>query len=169
MSYRTHRALLGLPLVDVRLGSLQNGVYRRGIARGWIAIGDVAFGVVALGGVAVGGIAIGGLALGGLVLAGLAVGGCALGGMAAGWFAVGGGAFGWRAASGGLAVARDYALGGVAFARHANDAAAQAYIPGSSFFGWGHWIMDYSSFFVVLAALPALMALVRRLRRRPAP
>jgi hypothetical protein len=168
MGYRTRFTLLGLPLVDVRLGSLQNGVYRRGIACGWIAVGDVAFGAVALGGVAAGGIAIGGLALGGLVLAGLAVGWGAIGGVAAGWLAVGGGAFGWRAASGGLAIARDYALGGAAFARHANDAVAQAYFPGSAFFGWSHWIMGYSRFLVVLAMLPALMAVARRLRGRPA-
>ncbi|HEY7650170.1 MAG TPA: hypothetical protein VID04_14310 [Methylomirabilota bacterium] len=166
MSYQTRLALLGLPLVDVKIGSSQNGVYRRGIARGWIAIGDIAFGAVALGGVAVGGIAIGGLALGGVALAGLAFGWCALGGMAAGWLAVGGGAFGWRAASGGLAMARDYALGGAAFARHANDAAAQAYIPGSAFFGWSHWILGYSRFLLVLAVLPGLMAVVRRLRHR---
>ena len=76
--------LLGIPLVHIASGRVENGQYHRGVARGWIAVGDIAF------------------------------------------VAVGGAALAWWAAGGGLAVARDFAIGGVAAAHRANDAAAQS-------------------------------------------
>ena len=54
-----------------------------------------------------------------LVLGGGAIGAVAIGGAAAGVLAVGGAAFALVGAFGGLAVARDAAIGGVAFAAHA--------------------------------------------------
>jgi hypothetical protein len=65
-----------------------------------------------VGGLAVGTISIGGLAVGGLTLAGPSLGLMA---------------FGWAAALGGLAVAREFALGGAAMGAHANDAAAREF------------------------------------------
>jgi hypothetical protein len=128
MGYESSVRFLGLPLVHLATGRMENGRYRRGIARGWVAVGDIAFGgLVAVGGVAVGTISIGGLALGGLTLAGLSLGLAAVGGLAAGFVALGGAAFGWAAATGGLAVAREFALGGAAMGAHANDAAARAF------------------------------------------
>jgi hypothetical protein len=124
--YESRLRLFGLPLIHVATGRMENGRYCRGIARGWIAIGDVAFGaLIAVGGVAVGTLSIGGAALGGVSLAGLAVGGIAIGGLAAGLIAAGGAAFGWVAAIGGLAVARDFAVGGAAIGAHANDGATR--------------------------------------------
>jgi hypothetical protein len=91
-------------------------------------VGDIAFGaLLAVGGLAVGTISIGGLAIGGLTLAGLSLGLVAIGGLAAGLVALGGAAFGWAAALGGLAVAREFALGGAAMGAHANDAAAREF------------------------------------------
>jgi Pyridoxal-phosphate dependent enzyme len=50
MSYQSQGQLLGLPLLHVATGRVQNGRYRRGIARGWVAVGDIAFGgLVAVG------------------------------------------------------------------------------------------------------------------------
>ena len=121
MRYRTEFEIWGLPLVDVRLGTVVNGQYRRGVARGWIAIGDIAFGpLFALGGLAFGGIAFGGLSLGLLAIGGLAIGGGALGGAAAGVWAIGGAAVALKIALGGFAMSGDVALGGVAIAPHAN-------------------------------------------------
>jgi hypothetical protein len=74
----------------------------------------------------------------------------------------GGGAIAWHAALGGLALARDYALGGAAFAAHANDALAQQYFSDNALYSAIHWGMDHSQWLVVLAALPALLALLRR-------
>ena len=128
MVYESRVRLLGLPLVHVVTGHMEDGRYRRGIARGWVAIGDIAFGgFLAVGGIAVGGISFGGLAVGGLALAGVSVGVFALGGLAVGLMAAGGAAFGWVAAIGGLAVAREVALGGLTAGAHANDAAAREF------------------------------------------
>lgn len=133
--YRSRWSLLGLPLVHVRYDTPEPGAAP---ARGWIAIGDRAEGVlfamggVARGGVAVGGVAIGGIAVGGVAIAPLAMGCCtfgalALGGAAYGWIAVGGFATGWQGGAGALAIAHDYAAGGLAVGAHANDAAVRQY------------------------------------------
>lgn len=118
-SYQSQLRVLGLPLIDVAAGRIEEGRYRRGIARGWIAVGDIAFGAL---------IAVGGLALGGLALAGLAVGGVAIGGVAAGGLAVGGLALGWVAAIGGLALSPGIAVGGLALSGHANDGEAGEFL-----------------------------------------
>lgn len=168
MEYRSKATLLGLPLVHVNLGSGGPGQQpRRGIARGWIAVGDISFGVVlSVGGLAFGGVAVGGLAFGGFALAGGAVGGVAIGGAAFGLWALGGAAFGLSAAMGGLALAGDYAQGGGAWASHANDDAAKEYFGASSVFGLSRVIMEHSRWFLVLALLPALAAIYRKLTGR---
>ena len=133
--YRSRWTLLGLPLVHVRYDV---PAVDAAPARGWIAVGDRADGVlfalggVARGGVAVGGISVGLLAVGAITIAPLSLGGLALGALAFGgaafaWNAIGGFAFGWRGAAGALAVAHDYAGGGLAIGAHANDAAVRAY------------------------------------------
>ncbi len=144
IDYRSRIRFLGLPLLHVRSGSA--GPRRQGPVTGWIAIGDVALGgLFASGGVAVapiafGGISIGLLGLGGVVLGaavwgGLTVGFWAIGGVAAGFLAFGGVALAWEGAMGGWAVAREYALGGVVSATHANDAVATAMAEEEAFFG----------------------------------
>ena len=94
--------------------------------------------------------------------AGCAIGGVALGGAAAGLWAAGGGAFGLFAALGGLAIAGDYARGGSARAAHANDTAATDYFAASDLFGILQVILDHSRWFLVLALLPAVIALYRK-------
>jgi hypothetical protein len=44
MDYESGLRFLGLPLLHVATGRVENGRYRRGIARGWVAVGDIAFG-----------------------------------------------------------------------------------------------------------------------------
>jgi hypothetical protein len=165
MSYRSGFELLGLPLVHVATGNIENDVRQRGIARGWIAIGDVAFGVLlSIGGIAFGGIAIGGVALGGLTLGGLALGGFSLGGLAVGYLAMGGLAVGIQGAVGGAAIAKEFAVGGLAIAEHANDSAAEKFFSEGAA-GVGRTIMDHSEWFVLLAFLPLLGR--RKARRFP--
>ncbi len=185
--------MFGLPLVHVRLGCVPGA--KPEWARGWIAIGDRAFGILlSLGGIAVGGIAIGGLAagaisvgglalglaaiggaaFGGLAVGGLAVGGLAIGGGAIGYLATGGGAIGWKAAFGGLAIAHEYAQGGLAVAQHAADEAARAYFQNSAFFTRAASVMKGTSnpwavaIVLVVALTPAVLSgfLQRRFQRR---
>ena len=136
MRYTSSLSLLGLPLFDVVIpGPAPAGSPPgRTVARGWLAIGPIAIGLVSFGGLAVGGFALGGLALGFLPVGGLAAGAIAFGGGAIGYWALGGGAIAVNAALGGFAAARTYALGGAAFALHANDTAAREFF--SSGFVW---------------------------------
>jgi hypothetical protein len=170
MQYLSKLTLLGLPLVHIAIGRGADGRYVRGIAKGWIAIGDVSFGVLlSVGGAAFGGITVGGVGLGVVTVGGLAIGALALGGLAIGVLAAGGAAIGWAAAFGGLAIAREYALGGEAIAQHANDQAARDYLSGNGFFATADTIMDYSFLFLFLALLPAVLALLNKTKHQHTP
>jgi RNA polymerase sigma factor (sigma-70 family) len=139
--YRSRLLLLGWPVVHIRI----RGGLERGPVKAWIAVGDSAIGLIfALGALAVapfslGGIAVvlltfGGLALGLVSLGALSFGSWACGGLAVGWYALGACAVSWTAAQGSVAVSHDFAVGAVALARHANDAAAVAFMGDSTFF-----------------------------------
>jgi RNA polymerase sigma factor (sigma-70 family) len=139
---------LGLPLFCYASGGLDVGAAQQ-IARGWVAVGDMAVSpLLAIGGVAVGPVALGGLTVGVVSVGALAMGGLAVGALAAGWVSAGPLAAGWRAACGGMALARDFALGGMARAAEANSAAAREWFaaqwwPGPAWFllrqGW--WVV----------------------------
>lgn len=171
---RTRWQLLGLPLIDVPFGT-RAGEKRRQ-AMGWIAIGEVAVGVLAgFGAVSVGVISIGGVALGGLTLGGLGLGlvGCggvgigfwAMGGLALGYVASGSCAVAWLAAQGAGAIAHGFAVGGVAVAQHANDAAAREFIASNSFFSRAELFMK-SGLFALLCFSPMGLMLWQTLRLR---
>jgi hypothetical protein len=163
MPYRSRASFLGLPLIDIGLAG-RRGTPRPIVARGWVAVGDIAIGVLfAAGGVAIGGISIGGLGIGVLVVAGVALGFAPVGGLAAGLYAFGGAAFGWFAAVGGLAVAREWAVGGSANAAHANDVVALGYFRSNAYFQAVDWGMR-NRWIVAAVVLP--FVLIRAVRRR---
>ncbi len=139
--YRSNATLLGLPLVHVRM----RGGLARGPVKAWFAAGDAAIGVIfAFGGVAVAPVSFGGLGIGLLTFGGFAIGAVAFGGFSLGLWAIGPMAvglkafgvcaIGWLAAQGWMAVAHAFAQGEMAFAAHANDAAAGAFFANSHFF-----------------------------------
>lgn len=141
--YRSRATLLGLPLVHCRFGNLPG--QKSEPAVGWIAYGERAYGILlASGGISVGCIsmgatsfgilAFGGVGFGLIAFGGLAIGAVALGGAAIGLVASGGIALGWQAAVGGMAAAREFALGGGTLAQHINDPAAR------EFFTHHHWL-----------------------------
>lgn len=166
MQYKSKSSIIGLPLVHVAIGPSPDSGSPRGVARGWIAIGDMAFGVLfSAGGVAIGGIALGGLAIGGICLGGLGLAVYALGGGAFGIYSIGGLAFGWRAALGGGAIAKNYAVGGYAAAEHANDPIAMEYMK-TSVMRYGDLVAQHARWFIVLAFIPALVALYKRWKSR---
>ncbi|MFH1673410.1 MAG: hypothetical protein ABIF87_08295 [Pseudomonadota bacterium] len=167
INYKTKLTLLGLPLVHVTTGKVDNERYKRGIAKGWIAVGDISFGVIiSVGGVAFGGIAVGGLAVGLLSFAGLAVGVFALGGGAIGVLASGGVAAAWKAAFGGFAVANEYAQGGLAIANHTGDQIANNYFENSLFFSFAKLIAEHSRWFLLLLAFPIGQNMIRWMKQR---
>jgi RNA polymerase sigma factor (sigma-70 family) len=142
--FRSQTRFLGLPLIHVRLGS--TWASQGDAVKAWIAIADdlAVGGLFAFGGTAIAPICFGGFALGGLVFggfgagilcyAGFGIGGWVVGGMVSGIMAVGGCVFGLKAAMGGIAIAQQFAVGGVALATHANDSLADAFMKGSFFF-----------------------------------
>lgn len=144
VEHRSTGTFLGLPWYHLRFGTPAPDAAP---VRGWIAVGDRAVGVFAMGNISVGlvslgafatgGLAIGGVAVGLLPIGGVSLGLYALAGAAFGWFAIGGYAVGWSGAVGGVAIAREFAGGGSAFAAHANDAVALArigeWLPGPTF------------------------------------
>jgi RNA polymerase sigma factor (sigma-70 family) len=142
IEYRSKLSFLGLPLVQVRLGTSIGEKLKPAV--GWIAVGDCAIGVFAVGGLTLGGvsvggiagglIAIGGLSVGGLALGALVIGALAMGGVALGLVAEGFSAYGWVAAQGWNAVASGFALGRFATAAHVNDPVAQAWFAAHSWF-----------------------------------
>ncbi|MFO1514901.1 MAG: sigma-70 family RNA polymerase sigma factor [Verrucomicrobiota bacterium] len=143
--YRSRWKLLGLPLVHIRVTQPGPSTERPQPVKAWFAVGDTAFGVLfafggfavaplSLGGLAIGLIPWGGIALGLMPVGGFAFGGWAFGGFALGWQAFGGCALAWNAAAGGLAVAREFALGGIAHAAQINNAAAENFIRSQLFF-----------------------------------
>jgi hypothetical protein len=134
--YKSKATLFGLPLVHMRSGSIPGEPVRPAI--GWIAFGDKAYGLllaggglaigtIAGGGLAIGLVSVGGGSIGALALGGFALGGLALGGAAIGYVAIGGLAIGLLGAMGGLGIAKIFAIGGSAFAAHANDPMAQEF------------------------------------------
>lgn len=178
-SYRSRWTFLGLPLVHVRFGTTDSS--KRSPAVGWIAMGDYAIGILfAVGGVSVGTIsiggaslgllAIGGASLGAAAIGGVSLGGFALGGVALGYVATGGAALAWSAAQGGIAVARDFALGVQASATHINDAAANEFYAQHPWFDVRH---PPGTFVLHVCWLPLLLVFLqwRQLRDvfRPSP
>jgi len=162
--YRSRFSLFGWPLVHIRL----RGGLERGPVKAWIAAGDAAIGLVfAFGAIAVAPISFGGFAVGLLTLGGVAIGVVpfggfsfglyALGALAVGWHAFGGCAIAWTAADGAVAVARDFAVGGVALARHANDTVAEAFIHGSTFFQYALLAMRYVQWLNLIWLLPLVL------------
>lgn len=132
--YRSRARLLGVPLVHFRFATPDDG--QRPVF-GWIAGGDRAFGLLfAWGGWAVAPISVGAVSVGLLSVGALGIGVISLGTFALGFVAVGSvsvgvkayawlSALGWATAqSNGFGVARLAAMAPVAWAEHANDAAA---------------------------------------------
>jgi RNA polymerase sigma factor (sigma-70 family) len=160
--YSSPLVILGLPLVHIRIGGPREAV-KAWFAAGGFAVGGLfAFGGLAIAPFSVGGIAIGllpwgGMAIGLLAMGGLAVGGWVFGGVAVGWKAYGACAIAWRAAVGAAALAHDFALGGIAQAAQAGNAAAETYVKSSEFFHSVTWLSQYAGWLNLLWVLPMLL------------
>ena len=134
--YRSVRTLFGVPLVHVRYATPDAGApaifawfaggdraYGLICAWGAVAIAPVSAGSVSVGLIAVGNVSVGLFSFGTVAVGGLAFGCATIGAHAGAWLS----ALGWNTAQGGgFSVARIAAEGPVAFAEHANDAAARA-------------------------------------------
>ena len=177
--YRSKFVLLGLPFIHIRVsGGLTVPVTP---VKAWIASGDYAVGLLfALGNLAIAPVSIGGLAIGLLSFGGCAVGLLSLGGFSLGvwsfgaltfgWQVYGACAIAWNAASGGVAVAHDFALGGIAHALQANNHAAWSFLQSNLFFRHARLPLRYLAWLNLLWVIPMLARwrVVAR-SRRPLP
>ncbi len=175
--YRSRRALLGLPLVHINIGGTPDGHIP--VAKGWIALGAKAYGLVfacgglaiapiSFGGFSVGLLAWGGFAIGVFTFGGFGLGIWALGGLAIGWKAIGGCALAWHAGQGGAAIARDFAQGTVAVAKHANDAVAEAFFRKDGFFQFAHGSIRYAHWAWLLGIIALIPILTQWIAYRKA-
>jgi RNA polymerase sigma factor (sigma-70 family) len=174
--YRSQWSLLGLPLVHIRTGDRFDVL--RGPAKGWIAIGGshavgviFAFGAVAIAPVSFGGIAIGLLPFGGIGIGLISLGAISLGvwsfgGLAVGWQVDAGCGFAWNAAVGGIAVAHDFAVGGIVHASQANTEIAKQFIQQNCFFRFAQFVGKYYLWLIPLVLQSLLLARSRRNQKK---
>ena len=105
-----------------------------------------------------------------LVIGGSSLGLWTFGGLAIGWQAFGGLAIAWNAAAGGVALARDFALGGIAHAGQANNEIAERFIGAKVFFRSAKGICDYCVWLNLIWVIPMMIQwrIIARKRRRVA-
>lgn len=163
--YRTRFSLLGQPFIHIRMSG--SGIVPAPPVRAWIAAGDhalgllFAFGRLAIAPVSIGGLAIGILSFGGgavglLSLGGFSFGVWSFGALAFGWQVFGACAIAWNAASGGVALAHDFAAGGIAHALQANNEAARNHIRSNLFLQHAHLALRYLAWLNLLWVVPML-------------
>jgi hypothetical protein len=176
--YKSSWALLGLPLIHVRIGDRFDVV--RGPVKAWFAVGSShAIGVIfASGGIAIAPISFGGIAIGLLPFGAIALGLFAVGAVPVGVWAYGAAAVGWQAfcgcgiawhsAVGGIVVARDFALGGFALAAQANDPIAQRFFDQDTFFQVANTISNHNILLMLAWIIPLTLQsqIIARARRR---
>lgn len=139
------------------------------MVKAWFAVGDSACGVIfTFGGLAIAPISIGGFSMGLLGLGGFCIAWWAVCGMALGVQAFGGCALAWEAAMGGLAIAREFALGATTHAPEANNAIAARFMRGSMFFRTGSAIAPYLAWVSLIWVVPMILwwRTVARSRKR---
>jgi RNA polymerase sigma factor (sigma-70 family) len=176
--YRSRWSLFGLPLVHVRLGDRFDVV--RGPVKAWFAMGSShAVGLIfASGGLAIAPVSFGGIAIGvlpfGAVSAGvisvgaITFGVWAYGALALGWQVFCGCGLAWHTAAGGMVLAHDFAIGGIAHALQANTPAAEQFIQRALFFRISQVFSNHSLLLMMACFTPMLLQarLVRLARRR---
>lgn len=164
--YRSKFVLMGLPFIHVRVsGGLTVPVVP---VKAWIASGDYAVGVlfasgrlaiapVCMGASAIGLLSFGGCAVGLVSLGGFSLGVWSFGALACGWQVFGACAIAWNAANGGIALAHNFAVGGITHALQANNDAARAYFQQNLFFQHPRLLLRYLAWLNLLWVIPMLV------------
>ena len=163
--YRSKFVLLGLPLIHVRVSGgltvpvkpvkawIASGQYAVGLL---FAFGNLAIAPVSIGGLAIGLLPFGGCAVGLLSLGGFSLGVWSFGALAIGWRVFGSCAVAWDAASGGIAIAHNFAVGSIAHALQANNDAARFYFQSDPFFQHARLPLRYLAWLNLLWVIPML-------------
>jgi hypothetical protein len=91
------------------------------------------------------------------VLGGFGAGIWTFGVLAAGWQAFGCCAAGWHAAVGGVALAHDFALGGIAHAAQANNEPARQFAASHGFFQWSQSLARHALWLNLIWVVPVVV------------
>jgi RNA polymerase sigma factor (sigma-70 family) len=174
--FRSRWSLFGLPLVHVRLGDRFDVL--RGPVKAWIAIGSShAVGVIfasggfsvaplSFGGIAIGLLPFGAISLGIFPIGAVSLGVWAYGALAVGWQVFCGSGVAWNAATGGIAFAHDFALGGIAHAAQANTEIARQFFQQSWFFRCARFIANHGLWMIFVVPMIWQARIAARARRR---
>jgi RNA polymerase sigma factor (sigma-70 family) len=175
--YKSKWKLFGIPLVHIQF-SIQDKGERPAI--GWIALGDKAYGILfAFGGFAVGGISVGLVSFGlitcsviGIGIVGMGTIGIGLLGMGAigiGYKAFGSlSATGWESAWGpGFAVAKEAAIGGMAYAKEVNTELAAQMASLQQVEQYHVFVLCAISILVIVPVILYAEAIRKRMKRSP--
>ena len=161
--YKSRLCVAGIPLFHFRFGMPEQGdkplfawiaggshAYGLLFAWGGIAVAPISVGIISIGIFSIGAIGTGLLGMGTVGIGIIGFGASAIGYKAYGSFS----ALGWEAAvSGGFSIAKDGALGAIAFAKHINNDQA-ADIASLALFQQGYlWMLSAISLFVIVPAI----------------
>ena len=169
--------LLGIPLIHMQFATKERGEKP---AVGWIAFGDKAYGVLfAFGGYAVGGISVGIFSVGvvtcscvGVGIIGMGtvgIGLLGLGAVAIGYKAVASiSALGWMSAWGpGFAIAKEAAVGGIAYAKEVNNELAAQIASLQQVYDYHLYVLAALSMLVIVPVIIYAGLIRKRMRKDP--
>ena len=176
--YRSRFSLFGLPLIHIRTGDRFDVM--RGPVKAWIAIGSshavgvifasggLAIAPISFGGIAIGFLSFGAIGLGLFAVGAIPVGVWAFGAAGVGWQVFCGCGIAWHSAVGGIVVARDFAMGGLAIAAQANNTIAHRFFDQDSFFLVGTTISKHNLLLMLAWIIPVTLQsqIIARARRR---
>ncbi len=173
--YRSKWTLFGIPLLHFKFSSAEEGERP---AIGWIAFGNKAYGILfAVGGYAVGTVSVGLVSVGFLTCSAIGIGVFGMGTIAIGYLAFGAvaigfnaigslSALGWESAmGGGFAIARDGALGSVAFAREVNNELAAEIASLAQFQEYHVILLCFISALVLVPLISYAKAISKRMKK----
>ncbi len=161
--YKSRICIAGVPLFHFRFGMPEQGdkplvawiaggshAYGLIFAWGGIAIAPISVGIISVGLLSIGAMGVGLLAMGTIAIGIIGFGASAIGYKAYGSFS----ALGWEsAASGGFSIAKEAALGAIAFAKEINNDQAVDIASLALFHQSSVWMLSAITFFVVVPAI----------------
>ncbi|WP_286270477.1 RNA polymerase sigma factor [Thalassotalea hakodatensis] len=161
--YISKLTLFGVPLVHIQFsipeqndkaafGWIAGGSYARGLLFAWggVAIAPISVGIISVGVLAIGAIGFGLFSLGTVAIGGLAFGASAIGYQAYSSLS----SLGWESAfSGGFSIAKEGAIGAIAFAKQANTELAADIVKLQLFEQHHHWILGALAIMVIVPAI----------------
>ncbi|NVK55519.1 MAG: sigma-70 family RNA polymerase sigma factor [Alteromonadaceae bacterium] len=173
--YKSKLTLFGVPLCHFQFdtpeqdenhayGWIAGGTYARGLIFAWgcVAVAPISVGIISVGVITVGAVGFGLLSLGTVAIGVIAFGASAIGFKAYSSLS----SLGWESAlSGGFAIAKDAAVGQIAYAEHVNTDIAGNIAQLNFFTQYYHWLLALIAVLVIVPAAWHSRAVRKRMKR----